>query len=84
MAYDEKTAARVRKVLSRRRDVVEKKLMGGLSFMVKGALCCSVSGRGGLLIRIGVDAQERWSAHRRSPTVWGLQPRRGCDSLRCS
>jgi TfoX/Sxy family transcriptional regulator of competence genes len=59
MAYDEKTAERVRKLLSGRRDVVEKKMMGGLSFMVKGGMCCSVSGRGGLLIRIGADAQER-------------------------
>jgi TfoX/Sxy family transcriptional regulator of competence genes len=59
MAYDEKTAERVRAVLSGRRDVAEKKLMGGLSFMVKGAMCCSVSGRGGLLVRVGAEAQER-------------------------
>lgn len=59
MAYDEKTAERVRKVLSGRRDVAEKKLMGGLCFMVKGAMCCSVSGRGGLLVRVGPEAFER-------------------------
>ena len=53
MAYDEKTVERVRNLLSARRDIVEKKLMGGLCFMVKGAMCCSVSGRGGLLIRVG-------------------------------
>jgi hypothetical protein len=41
MAYDEETAARVRKVLSGRRDVVEKKMMGGLSFMADGAMSCS-------------------------------------------
>ena len=58
MAYDEKTAGRVRKLLSVRPDVVEKKMMGGLCFMVKGRMCCSVSGRGGLLIRVGSDAQE--------------------------
>jgi hypothetical protein len=56
MAYDEKTAGRVRKFLSARPDVVEKKLMGGLCFMVKGHMCCSVSGKGGLLIRVGSDA----------------------------
>ena len=56
MAYDEETAARVRKVLSGRRDVVEKKMMGGLSFMVDGAMFCSVSGRGGLLVRVGAEA----------------------------
>jgi len=58
MAYDEKTAGRVRKLLSVRPDVVEKKMMGGLCFMVKGRMCCSVSGRGGLLIRVGSDAQQ--------------------------
>jgi hypothetical protein len=56
MAYDEKTAERVRKLLSARPDVVEKKIMGGLCFMVKDRMCCSVSGRGGLLVRVGPDA----------------------------
>jgi hypothetical protein len=55
MAYDEQTAERVRKLLSGRRDVAAKKMMGGLAFMVKGSMCCSVSGRGGMLIRVGAD-----------------------------
>src|SRR5215475_7319501 len=59
MAYDQETAERVRKLLSRRRDVVEKKLMGGLCFMVTGGMCCSVSGRGGLLVRVGAQMQEQ-------------------------
>lgn len=59
MAYDEKTAARVRKEFSGRGDVVEKKLMGGLCFMVGGNMVCSVSGKGGLLIRVGAEAFER-------------------------
>jgi TfoX/Sxy family transcriptional regulator of competence genes len=59
MAYDEKTAERVRKLLSGRRGVVEKKMMGGLCFMVKGGMCCSVSGRGGLMVRVGAQAHER-------------------------
>jgi len=59
MAYDEKTAERVREALSGRRGVVEKKLMGGLCFMVNGSMACSVSGRGGLLIRIAADAREQ-------------------------
>ena len=59
MAFDEKTAQRVRIVLSGRRDVVEKQMMGGLCFMVKGGMCCSVSGRGGLLVRIDPEYQEQ-------------------------
>jgi TfoX/Sxy family transcriptional regulator of competence genes len=59
MAYDERTAERVRKVLAGRRGVVEKKLMGGLCFMVNDSMSCSVSGRGGLLVRVDVEAAER-------------------------
>ena len=62
MAYDEKTAERVRALLSARRGVVEKKLMGGLCFMVSGSMCCSVSGRGGLLVRVGAETRERMLA----------------------
>ena len=58
MAYDETTALRVRKLLSGRADVTEKKMMGGLCFMVNGHMCCSVSGRGGLLVRVGADAHQ--------------------------
>jgi TfoX/Sxy family transcriptional regulator of competence genes len=58
MAYDEETAGRVRKLLSNCAAVTEKKMMGSLCFMVKGRMCCSVSGRGGLLVRVGADAQQ--------------------------
>ena len=59
MAYDEKTAERVRKLLSGRRGIIEKKMMGGLCFMVQGGMCCAVSGRGGLMVRVGAQAHER-------------------------
>jgi TfoX/Sxy family transcriptional regulator of competence genes len=62
MAYDEKTAERARKLLAGRRGVVEKKLMGGLCFMVQAGMCCSVSGGGGLLVRVGAEAHERMLA----------------------
>jgi TfoX/Sxy family transcriptional regulator of competence genes len=56
MAYDEKLAARVQQLLSGRTDVTEQKMMGGLCFLVKGRMCASASGRGGLLVRVGPDA----------------------------
>ena len=59
MAYDESTAARVRNLLAGQRDVAEKKMMGGLCFMVNNTMCCTVSGRGGMLIRVGPDAHAR-------------------------
>ena len=56
MAYDEKTAARIRKLLSDQTELVEKNMMGGLCFMVKNRMCCTVSGKGGILVRVGPDA----------------------------
>ena len=53
MAYDEPTADRVRAALAKTRAVREEKLMGGLCFLVGGNMCCSVSGKGGLLVRVG-------------------------------
>jgi hypothetical protein len=55
MAYDERTAERIRAVLSARHDVIEKKMMGGLCFMVKGGMCCTVSGKGGILVRVSAE-----------------------------
>src|SRR5581483_4975636 len=59
MSYDELTAERVRRLLTGRQDVSETRLMGGLCFMVNGNMCCSVSARGGLLVRVGADGQAR-------------------------
>jgi TfoX/Sxy family transcriptional regulator of competence genes len=57
-AYDEKTAERVRRLLSGRRDVVEKRMVGGLSFMVNGSMCCGVTGTA-LMVRVGPEGRER-------------------------
>jgi len=42
MAYDEGLAERVRGVLSNRSGVTEKKMFGGLCFMVSGNMCCGM------------------------------------------
>ncbi|MCG8510346.1 MAG: TfoX/Sxy family protein, partial [Rhodospirillales bacterium] len=42
MAFDQELAARVRTVLGNRSDVEEKKMFGGLTFMVSGHMCCGV------------------------------------------
>ncbi len=57
MVYDEKTAERVRSILPGL-DVVEKKMMGGLCFMVSGSMCCGVS-RSALMVRVGREAYEQ-------------------------
>jgi hypothetical protein len=54
MAYDEREAERVRRILARAGDVREQRMMGGLIFMVKGSMCCGISDRG-LMVRVGAD-----------------------------
>ena len=44
MAYDDGLAARVRALLASRADVSERKMSGGLTFMVGGNMCCGVNG----------------------------------------
>jgi hypothetical protein len=57
MGYDEAVAERVRRALSGRRDVVERRMVGGLSFMVNGRMCCGVTGTA-LMVRVGPEACE--------------------------
>ena len=59
MPYDIRAADGIRVLLSERHDVVERKMMGGLVFMVGGHMCVMVSGRGGMLVRVGADVQAR-------------------------
>ena len=52
MAYNEKLATRLRGVLKRRRGIAEKKMFGGLAFMLNGNMCCGVIGKD-LVLRLG-------------------------------
>ncbi|MFI5014527.1 MAG: TfoX/Sxy family protein [Hyphomicrobiales bacterium] len=58
MGYDANTTERVRRILSGRGDVVEKKMVGGLSFMVNGSMCCGLTGTA-FMVRVGREACER-------------------------
>jgi TfoX N-terminal domain len=51
MAYDEELADRIRALLATEHDVTEKKMFGGLAFLIGGHMSVSASGRGGLLLR---------------------------------
>jgi TfoX/Sxy family transcriptional regulator of competence genes len=58
MAYDVQAADGIRALLSDR-PFVEKRMMGGLVFLVGGHMCIAASGRGGILVRVGPEAQAR-------------------------
>jgi TfoX/Sxy family transcriptional regulator of competence genes len=51
VAYDEELAERIRELLATDHDVVEKKMFGGLAFLIGGHMSVSASGQGGLLLR---------------------------------
>ncbi len=55
--YDEGLAERVRLALSERHDVVEKKMFGGLCFMVSGNMCVGVESDR-LMVRVGKAGHE--------------------------
>ncbi len=57
MAYNEHLAERIRRLLEGRRDVSEKKMFGGLAFMVRGNMCFGVNGDE-LMARVGPGAYE--------------------------
>ncbi len=52
MAYDAVLAERIRHLLADRADANEKKMMGGIAFIVKSGMACTASGRGGMLVRV--------------------------------
>jgi len=57
MAYDEKLAERVRELLKRRRGIGEKKMFGGLAFLVNGHMACGIIGDE-LMVRVGPEAYD--------------------------
>lgn len=57
MPYDEKLAERIRRVLNSRRDIAEKKMMGGLAFTFRGGMCCYLSRKGYFLLRVTPEAR---------------------------
>jgi TfoX/Sxy family transcriptional regulator of competence genes len=58
MAYDEDLANRIRELIAAEPDVTEKKMFGGLGFMIAGNMAVSASGQGGLLLRCDPDQTE--------------------------
>jgi TfoX/Sxy family transcriptional regulator of competence genes len=57
MSYNEELAVRIREQLAHRSDVVEKKMFGGLCFMVNGAMCCGLT-QTSFMVRVGAEAYE--------------------------
>ncbi len=51
MAYDEDLANRIRELVGTEPGLAEKKMFGGLAFLVGGNMAVAASGQGGLMLR---------------------------------
>jgi TfoX/Sxy family transcriptional regulator of competence genes len=52
MAYDEDLANRIRELIAGEEGVTEKKMFGGLAFLIGGNMSVAASGQGGLMVRV--------------------------------
>ncbi len=87
MSYNESLAARIRVQLSTRNDVVEKKMFGGLCFMVNGAMCCGLT-KSDFMVRVGPEQyddalSQPHGLHWAAPQGHGLCCRRGTSYGHC-
>ena len=57
MAYDEGLAHRVRDLLAERPGLIEKKMFGGIAFMLQGNMACGVN-KEDLIVRVGPEQYE--------------------------
>ena len=65
VAYDEELAARIRDLVGDEAGLTEKRMFGGLAFLVGGNMAVAASGQGGLLVR--VDPEESTKLVRDTP-----------------
>ncbi len=54
MAYNEDVAARLRDALARRKGISERKMFGGLTFLMNGNMCCGVIDKN-VVLRLGKE-----------------------------
>lgn len=59
MAYDEDLADRIRELTAGEPGLTEKKMFGGLAFLVGGNMAVSASGQGGLMVRVDPEESDR-------------------------
>lgn len=65
MVYSESLASRIRQIFSGRRGITEKKMFGGIGFLLHGNMCVGVS-QTSLIVRLG---PEQADAARKQPNV---------------
>ena len=59
VAYDEEIADRIRELLGGEADLTEKKMFGGLAFLIRGHMAVAASGQGGVIVRVDPAESEK-------------------------
>jgi TfoX/Sxy family transcriptional regulator of competence genes len=59
MAYDEDLAVRIRELVAKERGLSERKMFGGLAFLVDGNMAIAASGQGGILVRVDPEQSDK-------------------------
>jgi len=78
MAYDEDLAYRIRELVAAEHGVEEKRMFGGLAFLINGNMSVAASGQGGLLVRVPPDETDRLVAREHvQPMVMAGREARG-------
>ena len=78
MAYDEDLADRIRELIAAQPGVEEKRMFGGLAFLIHGNMSVAVSARGGLMVRVPPDETEKLLAREHvEPMVMAGRESRG-------
>ena len=60
MAYSEDLADRIRELVAGEGNVVERRMFGGLAFLVNGNMAVAASSEGGLLVRVDPTRAGAW------------------------
>lgn len=78
MAYDEDLADRIRELLGGERGVEEKRMFGGLAFLINGNMALAASGHGGLMVRVPpADTEKLLTREHVAPMVMAGRETRG-------
>jgi hypothetical protein len=77
MTYDETLAERIRAQLAERDDVTEKRMFGGLAFLVGGNMAVAASGHVGLMVRCDPAATEDHIVDGADPMIMRGKPMNG-------
>jgi hypothetical protein len=62
MAYDEVLAERIRGLIGPDPELTEKRMFGGLAFLIRGHMAISASGQGGVLVHVAAERSDELAA----------------------